>query len=186
MTTTIKVSKGQNINLRYRQQPSVKKSEAVDSGLELVIEILKKEPDDRAPKDISHLLKNTANVTFFTQESPEVHEQCLRYMTYTHIPKNFNVFNAGEVGTTFYVLLKGSVSVNILVPLDKGNPNEKIWREVRVLESGAAFGELALINNKPRAATIRCREDCHFAVLEKEYYNTILSNIFELKLWPEL
>ena len=31
-----------------------------------------------------------------------------------------------------------------------------------------AFGELALINDQPRSATIVCTKDCHFAVLSKE------------------
>lgn len=37
--------------------------------------------------------------------------------------------------------------------------------EVSKLKSGDTFGELALINDKPRAATITCITDCHFATL---------------------
>jgi CRP-like cAMP-binding protein len=47
--------------------------------------------------------------------------------------------------------------------------------EVRVLPAGSGFGELALMNNKPRAATITCKDECEFAVLEKEPFNAILS-----------
>lgn len=42
---------------------------------------------------------------------------------------------------------------------------------------GKAFGELALINNKPRQATIRCVTDCHFAVISKNVYERILKKI---------
>lgn len=38
--------------------------------------------------------------------------------------------------------------------------------EVKVLPEGSAFGELALIDKKPRAATITCKENSHFAILE--------------------
>ena len=36
------------------------------------------------------------------------------------------------------------------------------------------FGELALINKSERKATIRCREECHFAVLDKLSFEKIL------------
>ena len=44
---------------------------------------------------------------------------------------------------------------------------EKVWLNVKTLETGMAFGELALLNNKPRAATIKCKDDTHLAVLDK-------------------
>ena len=48
-----------------------------------------------------------------------------------------------------------------------------------MIEAGSSFGELALISSKPRAATIRCKTDCYFAVLEKEDYNKIYGEIQE-------
>jgi CRP-like cAMP-binding protein len=35
---------------------------------------------------------------------------------------------------------------------------------------GKSFGELALLTSKPRAATIQCKKDTDFAVLDKFYY----------------
>ena len=46
--------------------------------------------------------------------------------------------------------------------------------EVSILKEGFAFGELALIDNKPRAATIKCKENTHFAVLDKVHFDRIL------------
>jgi CRP-like cAMP-binding protein len=45
------------------------------------------------------------------------------------------------------------------------------------LTTGKAFGELALINNRPRAATIKCLTDCHFAVIQKDDYDSLLKKI---------
>ena len=42
--------------------------------------------------------------------------------------------------------------------------------EVAILNHGSSFGELALISNKPRAATIKCITDTHFLVLHKQDY----------------
>ena len=42
------------------------------------------------------------------------------------------------------------------------------------LKLGDAFGELALINDAPRLATIVCETNCQFAVLSKFDYKGIL------------
>lgn len=52
-----------------------------------------------------------------------------------------------------------------------------LFIETSVLRNGKAFGELALIKNKPRAATIKCIDDCHFAVMSKADYEKVLQKI---------
>ena len=59
--------------------------------------------------------------------------------------------------------------------IEKIGEKNVVLTEVRVLEIGNSFGELALIENKPRAATIKCKENCHFAVLDKQFFGHILS-----------
>ncbi len=44
---------------------------------------------------------------------------------------------------------------------------DQLFIEVVQLRTGKSFGELALIKNKPRAATIRCLEECHLAIMNK-------------------
>ena len=104
-----------------------------------------------------------------------------------HLKTNFQ----GTMGTKFYVIIKGSVSVNVRFlanPEEKREesaklqnltsstlPVEYILKEIKVLNAGLAFGELSLIENKPRAATIICVEDCGFAVLDKKNFDLILS-----------
>ena len=53
--------------------------------------------------------------------------------------------------------------------------------QVLALGPGGAFGELALEDNRPRAASIYCLEDTHFAVLEKTDYKRILSQLIKGK-----
>jgi CRP-like cAMP-binding protein len=43
-------------------------------------------------------------------------------------------------------------------------------KEVAVLKKGSGFGEGALLNDKPRAASIRCKTDCYFAILNRKDY----------------
>ena len=49
---------------------------------------------------------------------------------------------------------------------------------MKELGAGVSFGEMALIDNKPRAASIMCKQVCDFAVLDKLYYVKILSKLF--------
>jgi CRP-like cAMP-binding protein len=49
------------------------------------------------------------------------------------------------------------------------------------LASGKTFGELALINDKPRAATIVCLQDCYLASIDRNAYHKVLQKL-ELKL----
>lgn len=54
--------------------------------------------------------------------------------------------------------------------------------EVAELSDGATFGEVALINNSKRQASIICHTPCHFAVLDKKDYQDILKGV-EKKKW---
>ncbi len=51
------------------------------------------------------------------------------------------------------------------------------YREVAQLSAGKSFGELSLIQHKPRIATIRTLEGTHFATLDKYDYETSLARI---------
>jgi CRP-like cAMP-binding protein len=55
-------------------------------------------------------------------------------------------------------------------------------KEVAVLNAGKGFGELALISNKPRAATIKTKSPCYFATLGKEEYQNIYGVLERNKL----
>ena len=62
------------------------------------------------------------------------------------------IFNEGEKGDAFYVVLKGSVRISTVVP---GVGEEAL----AVLKKGNYFGEMALIDNAPRSASAVANED---------------------------
>jgi len=49
--------------------------------------------------------------------------------------------------------------------------------EIAKLHSGMSFGEIALIEDKPRGATIKCDFDWIFATMDREDYSKTLSRI---------
>lgn len=48
--------------------------------------------------------------------------------------------------------------------------NVTMLKQVAELSTGKSFGELAIITNKRRNATVKTSEDTHFAVLDKFSY----------------
>ena len=49
--------------------------------------------------------------------------------------------------------------------------------EVVTLTTGQSFGELALLNDANRAATITCKKDCYFATIGRDEYEKVLKRI---------
>ena len=62
-------------------------------------------------------------------------------------PVNTILCNEGALETTFYMILSGQVRVTKLI-------NEAEERLLKYLESGDFFGEMAIIQNSPRAAKV--------------------------------
>jgi len=78
-------------------------------------------------------------------------------------PEDEKVIRQGEVGETVFLIIEGKVDVireqedGSTVVLDQ-------------IESGAAFGEMALIDDAPRSATIKTLIPCRFLILHKQEF----------------
>ncbi|EGR32337.1 cyclic nucleotide-binding domain protein [Ichthyophthirius multifiliis] len=125
-------------------------------------------------------MKLTQNIKFFKdliqQQNgcTEIHKQCCQSIVYEHHPKGTEVITIDTEGTKFYIIFNGSVQVHIRKGVEQ-------LKQVAIMPTGSSFGELALISNQPRLATIICEEDCDFLVLKKKDFNRIMKNI-ELKV----
>lgn len=53
--------------------------------------------------------------------------------------------------------------------------------EIIKFSNGTQFGELALINNEPRAATVIACSDTHFFTIQKEDFDQLLMKIEKRK-----
>ena len=69
---------------------------------------------------------------------------------------------------------KGKIKPSLNIEQEE---EEIIFTEVFQAHTGASFGELALIGNKPRAARIRTLTECHFVVMTKHEFNRCLAKI---------
>jgi len=96
------------------------------------------------------------------------------------LEKDEFVFHINSIGDKFYISVEGSVSIHIKLP------DKKDLLMVKVLESGSSFGELALLNNKPRMASIKCETDSYLMYLDKNSFKSILGELEEEKLIKEM
>ena len=81
-------------------------------------------------------------------------------------PKDSYVFHEGDKGDNFYVIKSGKVEV--LKTVDGKQ------KQAAVLYPDNFFGEAALINERPRNASIKCLDDCELYILCKsDFYDFI-------------
>ena len=64
----------------------------------------------------------------------------------------------------------------------KDNGSNKALKEVKILTQGETFGEMALLGNGHRSATIESKEMCYFGVLDKSNFLLFLSTYYYLSL----
>ncbi|MBL8521685.1 MAG: cyclic nucleotide-binding domain-containing protein [Betaproteobacteria bacterium] len=70
------------------------------------------------------------------------------------VPVGHTVFSEGDPGHSMYVLMAGCADVMI-----RG-------KVVETLQPGDIVGEMAIIDDSPRAATLVAREDCNFIAID--------------------
>lgn len=167
--------------------PRPEEEEVVDS-LESLVKVLTSPASQRNVRSLAALVSFVREIKFFKQLagdlSDEAVSQCCLHMTYTVIPSQLDVFAQGDLGSQFYVILEGHVGV--FLNLEDTATGLRTPTQVGLMSKGDAFGELALLHNKPRAATIRCLTDCHFAVLDKNDYVKTLAKVHETKLTQKI
>ena len=76
------------------------------------------------------------------------------------------IFDAGEHGQALYVVVAGRVLI-----CRQGEPDSG---RIAELGAGVVFGELALLDNAPRAAQARAAEDCVLASLSRADFESLL------------
>ncbi|KAI4544095.1 hypothetical protein MG293_004361 [Ovis ammon polii] len=130
--------------------------------------VLRKPPGQRTMDDLEIIYEELLHIKALSHLSTTVKRELAAVLIFeSHAKGGTVLFNQGEEGTSWYIILKGSVNVVIY---GKG--------VVCTLHEGDDFGKLALVNDAPRAASIVLREDnCHFLRVDKEDFNRILRDV---------
>ncbi|XP_073237204.1 rap guanine nucleotide exchange factor 4-like [Porites lutea] len=129
---------------------------------------LRKSCSERNSDDLALIYEELVHIKALQHLSTMVKKELAAAIEFeTHSEKGIVVFNEGEEGKSWYIILKGAVNV---VVHGKG--------VVCQLNEGDEFGKLALVNNALRTATIETAQDiCHFLKIGKLDFNRIFRDV---------
>ena len=115
----------------------------------------------RAP---SHIIPRA-----FPGIKPDEIEELIANSQVRSYPPGMVLCQENAVEDKFYMILEGEVEVTKVI-----NNNES--RQLKILSAGDFFGEMALIHNAPRAATVTAKTAITTLELEKNAFNRVLKN----------
>ena len=77
-------------------------------------------------------------------------------------PAGATIFREGESGHEMFVIRRGAVDIVV------GD------HTITTLAEGEIFGEMALIDTRPRSATAKAREDCAFVPVDEKRFTFLV------------
>lgn len=114
-----------------------------------------------------------AKVPLFDALAPSERQMLAQAATLRRFRRGERIVTQGQTGESFFVIVKGRVSVLVLSP--EG-------REVvlSTLGDGDHFGEMALLDDSPRSASVVASERSELAVLSRSVFFEVLKGNFVL------
>lgn len=107
------------------------------------------------------------------QEFVQMKAEINNGITHLHYAKGETIFQKGDIGDFLYVIVDGEVEI-----LDISNDKET---QIATLGKGEYFGEMALLNQKRRNATVRCLTDIQLLAIRKNDFHILVTNFGNLK-----
>ena len=108
------------------------------------------------------------NSFLFTELNEKDLITVINAMEEVHYKQGETIIKEGDDGDCLYIIEDGELDCFKLI-----DNEEKL---IKTYSSGETFGELALLYNAPRAATIVANTDCTLWALDRETFNHIVKN----------
>jgi len=119
-----------------------------------------------ADMPVPRLLSILRGTDLFQDLTPAEMDELIIHMRMIRTQKGFEIIRQGDSWDSFYVILSGKVSVKV----KKGGKTH----DLGALGKGEFFGEMALLAQQPRNATITSQAVSELLVLRKSEFDSIL------------
>ncbi|PYQ15456.1 MAG: hypothetical protein DMF80_09135 [Acidobacteria bacterium] len=111
--------------------------------------------------------RRLAAIPLFSSLRADLLARLASRFTTMEVPVGRTLFEEDERGETFYVIVRGRVGVS-----RRGRGGAELY--VSVLEDGDFFGEIALLEEVRRTATVRALTPCMLLVLDRSEFHDLL------------
>lgn len=119
-------------------------------------------------KEHIRLCEIMSQIHIFKDTRTAVLNSLVHHLQKVEYPPETTIIRQGDVGERFYILDRGEASVSVE---KEGKPTE-----VDVISDGAGFGEVALLRDEPRLATITTKTHCQVYWLHKDEFLRVIEN----------
>jgi len=90
------------------------------------------------------------------------------------LPLGTVLFHEGDRGEEMFVLQSGKVKISKQI--------RGVKKTLATVEKGDFFGEMAILNDKPRSATAETIEECEMLVIDRKTFDTLLRGNVEIAI----
>jgi len=88
------------------------------------------------------------------------------------IPTGTVLFQEGDRGEEMFILQSGKVKISKRI--------RGVEKTLATLDKGEFFGEMAILNDKPRSATAETIEDCEMLVIDRKTFDALIRGNVEI------
>jgi CRP-like cAMP-binding protein len=88
------------------------------------------------------------------------------------IPAGTVLFNEGDRGEEMYILQSGRVKISKRI--------RGVEKTLATLEKGEFFGEMAILNDKPRSASAETIEECEMLMIDRKTFDALIRGNAEI------
>lgn len=112
---------------------------------------------------------------FFPRDLSVLKTDVTERISHAYYHTGDTIVRQGDIATNFYVIEKGEVEVI------RTSPEAPDGEVLSVLSAGNFFGEAALMNNTPRAASVRARTPVEVVVMGRNVFTTVSRTLAPLR-----